>query len=95
MPISANSHASGITCACAACRSTQICTPLPAAISSMCPSIPNPVTSVHACTLWRTITSRAARFSVIMTCSIRSVSAGLHSSALAAVVRTPIPKGLV
>ena len=75
--------------------STVTATPLPWAISDRCPRKPKPVTSVQAWTRKRTITSRADLFSVVISRWAAARDSGGQSSALAAVVTTPMPSGFV
>ena len=92
-PIFASSTASPIR-SMSATRSS-ISTSLPWAISQAWPSRPKPVTSVQAWTRYFTMASRADLFRVVISFSARARPSGDSSSAFWAVVRTPIPKGLV
>ena len=69
--------------------------PAPSAISLAWPIRPKPVTSVQALGRRGTAARAASRLSAAIRSVIARYSAPLSSSALAAVVRIPVPRGLV
>ena len=71
------------------------CTSLPAAISDAWPRKEKPVTSVQAWTRKGTMASRADLLSVVMSRWASCLPSSDRSSAFCAVVRMPMPRGLV
>jgi hypothetical protein len=65
------------------------------AMFSACPSSPKPVISVAACAPAASIASAARSLSVVIAATASSSSSGAIASRLRAVVRMPVPSGLV
>ena len=70
-------------------------TPLASSRLDRWPSNPNPVTSVAACTPTASIARAAAALRVVITATAGASSASERKSRFSAVVRTPVPIGLV